>query len=102
MQACAEHARYFYGDREAMIASITARAAFENEPIDALYNYSLYERLKEVIAEYQATGNADLIREVIDTTIARSLRSVEGIELGRRRKFFPRRGRGTTKGAKKI
>ena len=89
MRACEEHASDFYGDREAMIASITARAAFENEPIDALYNYSLYERLKQVIAEYKATDNADLIRDLIETTIARSLRSVEGME--RRRKSFPQR-----------
>jgi hypothetical protein len=86
MCVCAEHAGDYYGDLEAMRASIAARAAFENEPIDALYNYRLYQRLNQAIAEYKATDNADVIREVIETTIARSLRSVEGKVFTQRRK----------------
>ncbi len=57
--------------------SITTRAAFENRPIDALYCYSLYERLNKVIARYKATGNAAYISAEIDKTIARSLRNVD-------------------------
>jgi len=86
MCVCAEHAGDYYGDLEAMRASIAARAAFENEPIDALYSYRLYQRLNQAIAEYKATDNADVIREVIETTIARSLRSVEGKVFTQRRK----------------
>jgi hypothetical protein len=75
-----------------MRTSITARAAFENEPIEGLYTYSLYKRLKQAIAEYKATDNADVIREVIDTTIARSLRNVDG---------FTQRHKEKTRGTKK-
>ena len=79
MQACLEHGGDYYDDREAMIASITARAEFENAPIDQLYNYKLYERLNRAIAEYKSTGNVDRIRELIDTCVAQSLRSVDGL-----------------------
>jgi len=99
MSVCAEHAGDFYDDPAAMRASIRARAAFENKPIDALYNYTLYQRLERAIAEYEATDNADVIREVIETTIARSLRKVERVE--RRREFFTQRRQGERKGAKK-
>src|SRR6185503_14622294 len=53
--------------------------SFENEPIDQLYCYSLYQRLNEAIAEYKASGKTEYISEVIDTTVARSLRSVDGL-----------------------
>jgi hypothetical protein len=69
----------FYESRAAMETSITARAAFENQQIDALYCYPLYEQLRRAIAAYQQTGNAQLISEAIDTRITRSLRSVDGL-----------------------
>ena len=56
-------------------------AAFENQPLDALYCHPLYEDLNRAIAEYKATGNAQLITVAIDTRIARSLRSVDGLRL---------------------
>ena len=79
MSLCAAYAVNYYGSVEAMKDSITARAAFENEPIDALYCHSLYQKLNEAIAEYKASGKPELISEVIDTTVARSLRSVDGL-----------------------
>jgi hypothetical protein len=66
MTVCAEHKE-----------SIIARAEFENEPIDALYCSTLYEGLNRAIAEYKSTGNSEIIRDAIDTRIARSLRNVD-------------------------
>lgn len=79
MSVCSEHVGEYYDDPEAMRASIAARAAFENKPIDQLYSHKLYERLNGAIAKYKTTDDADLIREMIETTIVRSLRSVEGL-----------------------
>jgi len=62
-----------------MKTSIVARASFENEPIDALYCHSLYQKLNEAIVEYKASGKTQCISEVIDTTVAQSLRSVDGL-----------------------
>jgi hypothetical protein len=67
----------FYESRAAMETSITARAAFENQPIDALYCYPLYRELRQAIARYKETGDAQLISDAIDTRITRSLRSVD-------------------------
>lgn len=73
------YARVYYDSVEAMETSIVARASFENEPIDALYCHSLNLRLNEAIADYKAGGKAECISEIIDTTVARSLRSVDGL-----------------------
>src|SRR6185369_6615225 len=97
MRVCEEYVGDYYDDCEAMRASIAARAAFENEPIDALYSYRLYQRLNRVIAVYEATDNANLIREEVETTIARSLRSVERLELEMPRKSFTQRRNGAVK-----
>lgn len=59
--------------------SIIARAEFENEPIDALYSSTLYHDLNRAIADYKATGRPEIIRDAIDTRVARSLRSVDGL-----------------------
>jgi hypothetical protein len=67
----------YYPSRAEMERSIAARAAFENQPIDALYCASLYKELTQAIAEYKATGNAEIIREAIDSRVTRSLRSVD-------------------------
>src|SRR6185503_893873 len=58
----------FYDSAEAMKASI-----------DALYCHSLYRRFNEAIAEYKASGKTEYISELIDTTVAQSLRSVDGL-----------------------
>ena len=68
MNACAEHKD-----------SIVARAEFENEPIDALYCSTIYDDLNRAIADYKATGRSEIISEAIDTRVARSLRSVDGL-----------------------
>src|ERR1700752_957330 len=69
----------YYPSRTEMERSITARAAFENQPIDALYCAPLYKELTSAIAEYKATGNAQIISDAIDNRIKRSLRSVDGL-----------------------
>ncbi len=69
----------YYDSVEAMKTSIVARASFENEPIDALYCHSLYRKLNEAIADYKASGKTECISEVIDATVAQSLRSVDGL-----------------------
>ncbi|HEX3188042.1 MAG TPA: hypothetical protein VHQ94_24800 [Pyrinomonadaceae bacterium] len=63
--------------------SIIARAEFENRPIDALYYSTLYSDLNRAVAEYKATGDSKIIRDAIDTRIARSLRNVDGLLAGR-------------------
>jgi hypothetical protein len=63
--------------------SIIARAEFENEPINALYTSKLYEELNGAIAGYKSTGNSEIIRDAIDSRVARSLRSVDGLLAGR-------------------
>ena len=79
MNLCAAYAGDYYDSIDAMKASIVARASFENEPIDALYCHSLYQKFNEAIAVYKASGKTGCISEVIDTTITQSLRSVEGL-----------------------
>lgn len=74
-----EIAENYYPSRTEMESSIRARAAFENEPIDALYCHPLYEDLNRAIADYKATGNTQIITDAIDTRIKQSLRSVDGL-----------------------
>jgi hypothetical protein len=78
-RAIMDIAEEHYADRSEMQRSITARAAFENEPIDALYCAPLYEELTNAIAEYKASGNAQIISDAIDRRITRSLRSVDAL-----------------------
>jgi len=79
MSLCAAYAGDYYDSVEAMKASIVARASFENEPIDALYCHSLYQKFNEAIADYKVSGKTECISEVIDATVAQSLRSVDGL-----------------------
>ena len=73
------YARDYYDSVDAMKTSIVARASFENEPIDGLYCHSLYKKLNEAIADYKASGRTKCISKIIDATVARSLRSVDGL-----------------------
>ncbi len=73
MSACIK----YYDNVEAMKASIIARAEFENEPIDALYCSTLYDDLNRAIEKYKSTGRPEIIRDAIDSRVARSLRSVD-------------------------
>jgi hypothetical protein len=79
MTACADYAEDYYGDPASMQASISARAAFENAPLDCLYYKELYENIDKAIAQYRSTGNPAIIRETIDQRISASLRRVDGL-----------------------
>jgi hypothetical protein len=79
MNACADFANEYYGDLSSMQASITARAAFENEPLDLLYTRRLRQEFNKAIANYKSTGNAEIVREAIDQRIRASLRSVDAL-----------------------
>jgi hypothetical protein len=79
MSSCAAYVGDYYDSVEGMKASIIARASFENEPMDALYCHSLYQKLNEAIVKYKATGRTEYISGLIDTTVAQSLRSVDGL-----------------------
>lgn len=72
--------------------SIIARAEFENEPIDALYCSNLYADLNRAVADYKATGNSEIIREAIDSRVAHSLRSVDGLLAQGSSRRLPRGG----------
>ena len=78
-RAVLDVAEDYYPSRAEMERSITARAAFENQPIDALYCAPLYKELTSAIAEYKSTGNALIISDAIDSRITRSLRSVDAL-----------------------
>ena len=79
MNACAGYAAEYYGDAQSMQSSITARAAFENEPLGFLYSRKLLDDLRKTIVEYRSTGNPKIIREAIDERIVASLRNVDGL-----------------------
>lgn len=79
MNACSETGRDYYCDRRQMQTSITARAAFENKPLDSLYAYRLLKDFKETIAIYRSTGDAALIRNAIDQRISASMRCVDAL-----------------------
>ena len=79
MGVCREYAPVFYGDFTNMQASISARAGFENEPLEYLYSLKLFQELNQASANYRSTGNARILREAIDERIAASMRSVDGL-----------------------
>jgi hypothetical protein len=79
MKVGADYADDYYHSVEAMKESIAARAAFENEPLDALYGCSLSQRMNAAIDEYKASGKTECVTDLIDVTIRRSLRSVDGL-----------------------
>lgn len=79
MKSCADYAEEYYGDLLSMRASIKARAAFENEPLDSLYSKKLLSELAATITDYRSTGDPELVRAAIDQRITESLRSVDGL-----------------------
>jgi len=79
MNVCGEFATQYYGGANGMQASIAARAAFENQPLDALYCQPLYRDINSAIVAYNSSGNADIIRQLIDQRIAVSLRDVDAL-----------------------
>lgn len=75
-----------YDSLEAMKRSIAQRAAFENEPIEALYKAPAHDLFDRVVDEFGRTGDAKLLTEAIDKLAASSVRSFEALlELGGRR-----------------
>jgi hypothetical protein len=76
MHACKAYAKNHYGDSKSMRASITLRAAFENEPI-SLFRSQLYEDFEEAIRTYKLTGEADVLRAIVETKVSASLRRVD-------------------------
>ena len=78
MSACRAYALEYYGSAATMQASITSRAAFENEPI-GLYRSTLYDELEAAIATYKSTGDVDVVRTVIEKKVRRSLRRVDAL-----------------------
>ena len=79
MCVCEEYAAAFYGDLKNMQASISVRAAFENEPLEFLYSHGLFSELRQAISIYRSTGNISIVREALDQRIGASLRSVDGL-----------------------
>jgi hypothetical protein len=79
MGTCGEYATVFYDDLKRMQASISARAAFENAPLDHLYSHRLFTELRQAITIYKSTGNARILSDAIDQRIVASLRSVDGL-----------------------
>ncbi|HXM36118.1 MAG TPA: hypothetical protein VN920_13080, partial [Pyrinomonadaceae bacterium] len=79
MNTCADLANEYYGDLQSMRASITARAAFENEPLDLLYSRKLRKELNETIANYRSSGDVEIVRKAIEQRITASLRNVDAL-----------------------
>jgi hypothetical protein len=78
MQTCRVYAKDYYGRIADMQASITSRAAFENEPI-TLYRSKLYEDFEEAIKAYELTGDADVLQAIVETRVSASLRKVDAL-----------------------
>lgn len=68
-----------YDDPASFRRSVAARAAFENEPIERLYRADLTDTLKGAIAQYEQHGDRGVFKEVVDKTIAASVRDVDGL-----------------------
>jgi hypothetical protein len=79
MTACEDYTEDYYVDLAGMLASITAKAAFENAPLDCLYYKELYENIDKAIAQYKSTGNPAVVCGTIDQRIVASLRRVDGL-----------------------
>jgi hypothetical protein len=74
-EACAAD---YYEDLAGMQRSITARAAFENEPID-LFRTTLYREFDDAIETYKSDGRAAVVHQVVDQAIQRSWRKVDDL-----------------------
>ena len=86
MSACRDFAGEFYGDPDSMRSSIQARAAFENRPIDPLFQPTLWEpagtvpntrSTRGLASEYRATGDPRTASKALDDLIAESVRNTE-------------------------
>ncbi|MCM3870665.1 MAG: hypothetical protein ND895_08235 [Pyrinomonadaceae bacterium] len=70
--------RDYYGNKATMRRSISARAAFENDPID-LYRTTLFKEFDEAIDSYRSTGNAELICQIVERKVSSSVRKVDSL-----------------------
>ena len=68
-----------YDSLAGMHRSIKERAAFENEPIEALYKAPAHEMFDRVVDEFGRSGDARLLTEAIDKLAASSVRSFEAL-----------------------
>lgn len=78
MESCASFAEEFYADASSMRVSITARAAFENEPLK-LNRTQLYEEFDKMIQTYKSTGDVESFSKAVREIISASLRSVDAL-----------------------
>jgi len=78
MNACEAYAKNYFGDSIGMRASIISRAAFENEPIN-LYRSTLYQDFEEAIKIYRSTGDAEVLRAIVESKVSASLRRVDAL-----------------------
>jgi hypothetical protein len=88
MDAATQASGAFYDDVHAMKRSVTLRAEFENRPIDLLQRANISQRLNNAIDDFRHSSESHAvdspafsasIREVVDKTVAASVRSVEGL-----------------------
>lgn len=78
MNACQVRAKDHYADVARMVASITSRAAFENEPLN-LYRTKLYGEFDDAIQAYQSNGRSESIWTAIEHRLSASLRKVDAL-----------------------
>jgi hypothetical protein len=78
METCEAEMKEFYENASGMRASITSRAAFENEPLK-LYRTELYREFDEMIQTYKSTGDVESFRKAVGERIFASLRKVDAL-----------------------
>lgn len=78
METCEVDVKKFYEDASSMRVSITARAAFENEPLK-LYRTELYREFDDAIQNYKSTGDVESFRKTVGERISASLRRVDAL-----------------------
>jgi hypothetical protein len=79
MRAAEAHAEKFYGGRQNMRASIVARAAFENRPLEELYFSGLFREFRAAETAYAATRDARAFAAAVDRRVTSSLRNVDAL-----------------------
>ena len=78
METCESFVEEFYGDASGMRASITSRAAFENEPLK-LYRTQLYREFDDAIQTFKSSGDVESFRKIVGERISASLRKVDAL-----------------------
>jgi hypothetical protein len=78
METCESEVKEFYRDASGMRVSITARAAFENEPLK-LYRTELYREFDEAIQQYKSSRDVESFRKTVGERIYASMRKVDAL-----------------------